>query len=391
MEWLKPTTAADVADVVGWAAARREGLCLQGRGTKQAIGAPVMAAFGVDLSALSGIRDYQPEELVLTAAAGTPLEDIETAVQAAGQHLPFEPYDLSGVLDFDADSSSVSCRGGTLGGLVSANLSGARRPFSGACRDHVLGVSGVGGNGLPFRAGGQVVKNVTGFDLSKLLTGAWGTLGILTEISLKVLPAPESGQTLLYDGLNEADAIRLMGRALRSPADVSGAAHRAGGDVALRLEGPEASVRWRAEKLRDMLDRPCRRLDGTDSRDWWQRWARLEGLPAGPDALVWKLSVVPTEAAGVVETLRHAAPDLTALYDWGGGLVWLAAPATLGGAEVRAAIPAGRGHATLIRAPLEIRQAGGVFPPEEAAVAALSRRLKDSFDPAGLFNPGKMR
>lgn len=382
MDWLTPTDETAAAEAVRWAAARREPLEIRGQGTKAAVGAPVKAAFGLSLTGLRGITAYDPAELVLTAAAGTPVAEIRTALSDAGQHLPFEPCDLSGLLGSEGE--------GTLGGLVSAGLSGARRPFAGACRDHVLGVRGIGGSGLPFRAGGQVVKNVTGFDLSKLLCGAWGTLAVLTEISLKVLPAPEAQATLILDGLEEERALSLLRQALRSPADVSGAVHLSGGDTALRLEGPPESVRWRTQGLRDLLGLPCRTLDTDASRDWWDRWRRLEPLQADPDRHIWKLSLVPTQAAAVARLLRQADPTLRAAFDWGGGLLWLATSPGLDGAHLRQAIPPGSGHATLIRAPAAARAAGGVFPPDSPAVTALCRRLKDSFDPAGLFNPGRM-
>lgn len=382
MEWLTPADETAAAEAVRWAAARREGLEIRGHGTKATVGSPVQAAFGLTLAGLSGITAYDPAELVLTAAAGTPLAEIRAALSAAGQHLPFEPPDLSALLGRDGD--------GTLGGLVSAGLSGARRPFAGACRDHVLGVRGIGGGGEPFRAGGQVVKNVTGFDLSKLLCGAWGTLAVLTEISLKVLPAPETQATLLLEGLDDTRALSLLGQALRSPADVSGAVHVSGGDTALRLDGPPESVRWRGQGLRDLLGLPVRLLDAAASRDWWQRWQRLEPLAAGPETHVWKLSLVPTQAVAVAGLLRQADPALRAVYDWGGGLLWVALSPTVEAARIRQAVPPGGGHATLIRAPLAVRAAGGVFAPEAPAVAALSRRLKDSFDPAGIFNPGRM-
>lgn len=382
MEWLTPADETAAAESVRWAAARREPLEIRGRGTKAAVGAPVQAAFGLSLAGLRGITAYDPAELVLTAAAGTPLAEIRAALTAAGQHLPFEPTDLSGLLG--------TAEEGTLGGLVSAGLSGARRPFAGACRDHVLGVRGIGGGGVPFRAGGQVVKNVTGFDLAKLLCGAWGTLAVLTEISLKVLPAPEAETTLLLDGLDDARALSLLGQALRSPADVSGAVHVSGGDTVLRLEGPPESVRWRVQGLRDLLGLPLRLLEGEASRIWWAGWRRLEPLAAGPDHAVWKLSLVPTQAAAVAGLLRQVDPALRAVYDWGGGLLWVAVAPTVEAPRIRQAVPPGGGHATLIRAAQAVRAAGGVFPPESPAVAALSRRLKDSLDPAGIFNPGRM-
>lgn len=399
-----PRTEAEVAEVVAWAADCRNTLAVLGQGTKQALGRPMQADHTLDLAGLTGILDYQPAELVLTARAATPMAEIRAALAEKHQHLAFEPPDLSSLLGTDGGE-------GTLGGVVSCNLAGPRRSAAGAARDHVLGVHGVGGNGVPFKAGGKVVKNVTGFDLTKLLCGAYGTLAALTEITVKVLPRPEKVRTVLVFGLDDEAAVRCMGDAQRSRHEVSAAAHLpaalavasgvdlvagAGGAVtALRVEGPEPSVAWRCEALRNELGHfgQTEELHSARSLRFWQEVAQVAPLAAPADRLVWRLSVPPAGAAQVVSRIRHSIPA-QAFYDWGGGLVWVAVAADTpdaGDEVVRGAVAhVAGGHATLIRAGAEVRAKVPPFQPQPAPLAALSRRMKDSMDPGGVFNPGRM-
>lgn len=401
---FRPRTEAELAEVVAWAADCRNTLAVRGLGTKDGLGRPVDADHALDLSGLSGIVEYVPAELMLTAKAGTPMEDIRAALAEKGQHLAFEPPDLRRLLGTAGGE-------GTLGGAVSCNLAGPRRMAGGAARDHVLGVRGVGGGGVAFKAGGKVVKNVTGFDLTKLLCGAYGTLAALSEITVKVLPRPEKVRTVLVFGLDDAAAVRCMGDALRSRHEVSAAAHLpaaqaaasgvdlvngAGGAVtAIRVEGPEPSVAWRCQALRSELGGygQTEELHTVRSLHLWEEVAQVVPLATPADALVWRLSVAPASAAQVVARIRHTL-TAEAFYDWGGGLVWLAVPAdapNAGEEAIRGAVALeGGGHATLVRAPAEVRAGVAPFQPQAGALGILSRRLKESMDPGGVFNPGRM-
>ncbi|CAO3351674.1 glycolate oxidase subunit GlcE [Azospirillum melinis] len=382
---LKPETAAQVTDAVRWALSAGEPLEILGSGSRRGLGRPVQAGHALDLSGLSGVIAYEPEELVLTALAGTRMATIHAMLADRGQHLAFEPPE-----------------GGTLGGLVASGLAGPRRISAGSARDHTLGIAGVSGRAEAYKGGGKVVKNVTGYDVPKLMAGSFGTLTALTEITVKVLPAPEDTATLLLSGLDDAAAVAMLDRALRSPYEVSGAAHlpagiaarsgvsavsRAGGAVTLvRLEGFGPSVAARVTMLREEL-----RADAVLGRDEslavWREVRDGAGLGEGSDAHLWKLSVPPSAGPATVEAIRRTL-DVEAFYDWGGGLVWLAAPPD-SGAAIRGALSAG-GHATLERAPEAVRAATDVFQPLPEPLMALSRRVKESFDPKGILNPGRM-
>src|SRR5215813_64753 len=239
---LKPRDVKDIEDTVQWAVGNEKALDLIGHGSKRAIGRPAQSDLTLDLSGLTGVTLYEPEELVLAARAGTPLAEIEALIAAQGQMLAFEPMDYAPLLGGPSGRA-------TIGGVLAANLSGPRRLKAGAARDHFLGFSAVSGRGESFKSGGRVVKNVTGYDLCKVMAGSWGTLAALTEVTIKVLPRPETEQTLLIRGLDPARAVEAMTLAMGSACDVSGAAHLsadvaarspeiAGGAVtALRLEG----------------------------------------------------------------------------------------------------------------------------------------------------------
>lgn len=388
---LKPENAAQAADAVRWALSAGEPLEILGSGSRRGLGRPVQAGHALDLSGLSGVVAYEPEELVLTALAGTPMDLIRSMLAERGQHLAFEPPE-----------------GGTLGGLVASGLAGPRRISAGSARDHTLGIAGVSGRAEAYKGGGKVVKNVTGYDVPKLMAGSFGTLTALTEITVKVLPAPEDTATLLLFGLDDSAAVAMLDRALRSPYEVSGAAHLpagiaarsqvaavagAGGAVTLvRLEGFGPSVAARVTMLREEL-----RADAVLGRDEslaiWREVRDGVGLGEGrgggtrSDPHLWKLSVPPSTGPTTVDAIRRTL-DVEVFYDWGGGLVWLAAPPD-SGATIRAALTAG-GHATLVRAPEAVRAVSDVFQPLPEPLMALSRRVKESFDPKGILNPGRM-
>jgi len=399
----RPATSEETAQAIADAGAAGMTLEIVGAGSKRGLGRPMESSGGLDLSGLAGITLYEPEELVLTVGAGTPMITVEQALAERRQQLAFEPPDLGRFYGGRAGAGSI-------GGIVACNLAGPRRVKAGAVRDHVLGVKAVNGRGEAFKAGGRVVKNVTGFDLCKLLTGSHGTLAALTEVTLKVLPAPEETATLLIFGLSDGDGLRALRAALNSAQDVSGAAHLptvvaarstlgmvadAGAAVScLRVEGTLASVRDRLGALRRLAGEfagATASLDAPQSTALWRQVRDLELAVAGPDHIVWRLSLPPAAGAGAIAAVGIAGAEW--FYDWGGGLVWLSLPATVddaGADRVRAAAARAGGHATLFRAPDEVRHRVPVFEPAPAPIAALSRRIKDAFDPGHVLNLGRM-
>jgi glycolate oxidase FAD binding subunit len=398
---FRPESARQVMDAVAWAAAEEEPLEVLGRASKRALGRPVQAGHGLELSGLTGITLYEAEELVLQARAGTPLAEIKAALAETNQELAFEPPDLGPLLGGEADAGSI-------GGVLACNLAGPRRIKAGAARDHFLGVSAVSGRGEAFKSGGRVVKNVTGYDLCKLLAGSHGTLAAMTDVTVKVLPAAEKTRTVLLLGLDDGEALQAMTRALGSAHEVSGAAHlpaalaagsavsyvrEAGGAVtALRLEGTGPSVEYRCAALRRQLADlgETEELHGQNSAVFWQEVRDVQPFVARPGLLVWRVSVPPQ--AGSAVAAKFADGEALCYYDWGGGLIWLALPPSTDGghAALRSALADSGGHATLIRGPETLRAAIPVFQPQDPAMAALTKRIKDGFDPRRILNPGRM-
>ncbi len=400
----RPTDLAQLQDLVTWAMTEGHPLEVRGQGTKAGLGVPVNTEAVLDMTGFSGIDLYEPAELVLTAGAGTPMAELDATLAASGQQFAFEPPDLGPLLG--------SAGAGTLGGVVACNLGGPRRIHAGAARDHFLGFQGVSGRGESFKAGGRVVKNVTGFDLCKLMAGSMGTLTALATLTMKVLPAPETVGTVLVLGLSDADAMTALSRALGSSHEVTAAAHIPGGLVgrvadctpvsdagqavtALRLEGPGPSVAYRGGALRGELadlGGETAVLETADSRGLWRSLRDVLPVVEPRSRAVWRLSATPTAGAAVVaEVARQRAVD--AFYDWGGGLIWLATEEAGdgGAAEIRAALEAhGGGHATLVRGSAALRAAVPVFQPQPAPLAAVARRVKEGFDPKGVLTPGRM-
>jgi glycolate oxidase FAD binding subunit len=400
---LKPRDAAEVEQAVKWAIAGGKTLEIVGRGSKRLIGRAAQWDMTLDLSALSGVTLHEPAELVLSARAGTPLSEIEALLAANSQELAFEPMDYGPLLGRPAG-------GATIGGVLSTNLSGPRRIKAGAARDHFLGVSAVSGRGETFKSGGRVVKNVTGYDLCKLLAGAWGTLAAMTDVTVKTLPRAETERTVLVLGLDEAAAGKLMTAVMGSFADASAAAHlpaplvervaesaSAGAAVtAFRLEGVAPSVGHRQGVLGE-LARPYGSLGTLEemrSRAFWR--AVRDATPfsaAGPTGArdVWRISTAPARGTEIGRALVERA-EAEVFYDWGGGLIWAALPSSddAKSALVRSTVADRGGHATLIRAAAAVRAAVDVFEPETPALAALTKRVRESFDPRGILNPGRM-
>jgi glycolate oxidase FAD binding subunit len=400
MKTLKPTSAEEVLDVARWAAGRRTRLEIVGAGTRRGIGRPVLAEHVLDLSGLSGVTLYEPEELVLSARAGTPIAEIEALLAASGQELAFEPMDHGPLTGGEAGK-------GTIGGVLMANASGPRRIKAGAARDHVLGINAVSGRGEAFKSGGRVVKNVTGYDLAKLVAGSWGTLAAVTDLTFKVLPRAQTEATLVLRGLTEEEAAHAMAVATTSSNEVSAAAHLPEtvvgkvldgrlpgwrGATLLRLEGFSPSVAYRFDRLAQLMATTAapERLDEDDSRLLWREIRDCIPFADGTAKPVWRVSMAPSRGHEMVMAMRmEAAVD--AFYDWQGGLVWLRMEA---GAETetlrRQVAIHGGGHATLVRAPAHVRAAVPVFEPQPEALAALSARVKAQFDPLNILNPGRM-
>lgn len=398
-ETLRPRSPEDVLAIVAQALAEEAPLGIEGAGSKRGLGRPSQAARTLSLGELSGVHFYEPEELVLSARAGTPIAEIEALVDRHGQRLDFEPMDYGPLHGL--------ARGlGTLGGVIACNLSGPRRLKQGAARDHILGLAAVSGRGEAFKAGGRVVKNVTGYDLSKGLTGSFGTLAVLTDVTIKVMPKPPTETTLVVRGLDDEAAAGAMAAAMGSSAEASGAAHLPYGIAAriadgalgreactaIRLDGFGPSVEARAAHLGAGLGRvgPLERLDGEASAAFWGDVRDVVPFADGTTRPVWRVSMTPTRAPGFVMALRmRLAAEV--FYDWQGGLVWLRLEGAPEAETVRAELSRhGGGHATLVRASLAERAAVPVFQPQPAPLAALSRRLKGQFDPKGILNPGRM-
>ena len=399
---LKPRDEADTARVVSWAAAERKSLEIVAGASKRAVGRPIQTEHVLNMTGLTGIRLYEPGELVLSAAAGTTLEEIEAALDEHKQQLAFEPPQLSAFL-------GAGQKAPTLGGAVAANLSGPRRISAGAVRDHVLGLRAVTGRAETVRIGGRVMKNVTGYDMCKLLSGSWGTLAILSDVTVKVMPKPETESTVILLGLSADEAVRAMSAGLASNAGLSGAAHIppalaarsavksvAGADrsvTALRLEGFDSSVKARREALIAALNSSAdvEVLKISDSTALWREIRDVALFSNSPDHVIWRISTLASKGPDVVRNVS-IGEDVEALYDWGGGLVWLAQPSYGDGGSdaIRTVLERAGGHATLMRAPPATRSAVKVFEPQAEPVAALTRRLKTAFDPHAILNPGRM-
>jgi glycolate oxidase FAD binding subunit len=407
VDTLKVRDAQDVEQVVRAAIAGEQPLEIVGHGTKRMVGQPMATNALLDLSALNAVKSYEPNELIITVEAGAPLADVKSLIDSKNQRFAFEPMDTAPLLSAPGT--------GTIGGMIAAGLAGPRRIQAGAARDHLLGAHAVSGFGDSFKAGGRVVKNVTGYDLCKLLAGSWGTLAVVTEVTLKVMPRPESERTLVLRGLDDATANQAMTASLGSPFDVSGAAHlpksalrdaaaalgslRSPGQALtlVRLEGITASATHRAASLARQLARfgTTETIEDERSAAVWECVRDVEPFAAkGPLGAwpVWRIVCPPATGAALGERLaRETGGDV--LYDWGGGLIWAALPPKpdAQAALVRQHANAAGGHATLLRASEQVRRQVDVFHPASEGVAALGERVRQSFDPKGILNRGRMR
>ena len=402
---LKPADAEQAREAIAWAVAEETPVEIRGRGSKASLGRPQQTDYQIDLSGLSGISLYEPDELVMSAGPGTPLAEIEATLAEHNQELAFEPADYGPLLGVAAETGSI-------GGVFACNLAGPRRIKAGAARDHFLGVHGVSGRGEAFKSGGRVVKNVTGYDLCKLMTGSYGTLAAMTDLTFKVLPLPEKTRTVLALGLQDEAAVALMCEAAGSPHEVSGLAHLPGpvaarsgvsyvagagtSVTAIRVEGPGPSVEYRCDALKQMASGKgaVEELHSHNSAALWREIRDVTAFAAdaaGSERPLWRLSVTPTNGAEAAKKILDQAEG-EAVFDWAGGLIWLSLVAADDAHAdlVRGAVAAAGGHATLVRAADAVRAAVSVFQPQPAELAALSARVKDSFDPRRILNPGRM-
>lgn len=407
MTTLTPRDARDVEQAVRAAIAGEQPLEIVGHGSKRLVGQPLATNALLDLSALNAVTAYEPNELIITVQAGAPMADVLSLIDSKNQQFAFEPMNTSHLLG----TPEI----GTVGGMIGAGLAGPRRIKAGAARDHLLGAHAVSGFGDSFKAGGRVVKNVTGYDLCKLLAGSWGTLAVMTEVTLKVMPRAESERTLVLRGLDDIAANRAMTAALGSPFDVSGAAHLpgsalrgtsgplgqiGGADEAvtlLRLEGITVSAAHRAVSLTGLLA-PFGMTDLLEDGLSASVWSAVRDVTPfaadGPRALwpVWRIVCPPASGGALGQALARGSQG-EVIYDWGGGLIWAAVPPSIDAqaAWLRGRVDAVGGHATLIRASEATRRMVDVFHPQDKGLAALGERVRRSFDPNGLFNRGRMR
>ena len=405
VETFRPTNEGDLQSVIATLARQGMPAEIAGAGSKRGIGRPMQHPAVVDVTGINGITLYEPTELVMSARAGTSLAQIETTLAERGQMLPFEPMELG-----PASGGAGGVQ--TIGAVFATNVSGPRRISNGAGRDHLLGVRAVNGRAEIFKSGGRVLKNVTGYDVARGLTGSWGTLAVLTEVTFKVLPSPKETETLVYAGLSDEIAAELLCAAMGTPFEVSGTAHLTAGLTsrlelkslareastltAVRIENFANSVAYRSDRLKEALKiygMPV--LLGRDaSVSFWSELRRLSVLTpmkGEPATHLWRISTAPRRASKVIDAVRRNM-KAEAFYDASGGIVWLevTASADAGAADIRRILSSHGGHATLIRAEPEVRASIEVFQPMSTVVERLSRGIKESFDPAGILNPGRM-
>ena len=394
---LKINNLDEAAAAVLDAQQQKHRLEVRGLGTKTGIGNQPVYDACLDVSAMQGIVDYQPEELMLTLRAGTALSAVEATLDKANQMLAFEPADLTRLLK----SKST----GTIGGVLATNLSGPRRLTAGAARDFLLGFDAVSGRGERFKSGGRVMKNVTGYDLSKLICGSYGTLAVIDEVTIKTLPRPETSLSLLFESDDMASAVALIAGIFASPHEPGAAAilpqpvaAAAGIDLAadfvvvIRLEGIALSVDNRAGHLRGIsgTGSNAETLPQASSETLWRRIRDVD-LLSDHSGDIWKLSCPPASAPQIIAAIEPHF-DMTFYADWAGGLLWLAGPSGADfGNALRAALALhGGGHAQLICDRDNSKKLIPALQPLPTVQASLSKRVKAAFDPLGVLNFGRM-
>lgn len=386
-----PSSEEEAALVIKELFSSNRPVAIRGGGTRTGLGRQVQADAVLTASSLTGITLYEPAEMVISARAGTTVRETEELLAANGQMLPFEPMDHRTLYGSTGEP--------TIGAVVACNISGPRRIQAGAARDSLLGVRFINGRGEIVKSGGRVMKNVTGLDLVRLSCGAYGSLGLLTEVTFKVLPRPEYSSTLVLDGLDDTHGVAALTRAMGSPFEVSGAAHLPAGLVGprssslLRVAGFRSSVGHRLSELRKLLSDfgPSVIMDEKSSVATWLHIRDVKYLVGGDGNAIWRVSVKPTDGPRVVQALL-GTQNLKHFFDWSGGLVWISVAATQDGAAeaLRATTASLGGHATLISAPNSLRNAVDVFEPLAAPLLRITAGIKRSVDPVRVLNPAVM-
>jgi glycolate oxidase FAD binding subunit len=397
-----PRDETEMANFVQDAHKNKYPLEICGFRSKREAGRPLNPSAVISAAKLSGITLYQPAELVISAKAGTPLHEVEAALSRHNQELAFEPADYGRIFGHEALAASM-------GGIAAMNISGPRRILRGAARDHLLGIRAVNGEGTVIKSGGRVMKNVTGVDLVRGLSGSWGTLSVFTELTFKVLPKAEENRSILFLGLADEAATGVMSAALGTPYEVSGTIHLctamanrltlgniAPADTAvtvLRIEGTPQSLTHRSEKLRRELSPfgAAYELDWERSGQFWAEVRSLAFLSADYDHPLWRITAPPSKSALIVRALS-AFFEVNAAYEWSGGLLWLEVPASSDASvtEVRRVLAEFEADSMLMRAPRAVRSEIEVFHPLPFAKMKIVQALKNAFDPAAVLNPGRM-
>jgi len=365
---INPQTEEELAHAIRDA---QGALRIQGGGTRPGLGNPVDASTILSTSKLSGITLYEPAALTLIVQAGTPMDLIEKTLSAQNQQLAFEPMDHRALFGTTGTP--------TIGAVAACNIAGPRRIQAGACRDSMIGVRFVDGRGDIISNGGRVMKNVTGYDLVKLMAGSFGTLGVLSEISFKVQPKPPASATITLHGLDDAAGVQALCRVLASPNDVTGAAHISGDSprTMIRIEGLPKSVEFRLDEIKTIF------INQNITVDTECNWSDVRDATLFADHTgdVWRISVKPTDGPTQVQILREAGIAQRVMYDWSGGLIWVGTPK---GAKVREHLSA-PGHASRVRG-----VGADAVHPGNATVAKIEHQLREQFDPRGILNPGIM-
>ena len=406
-ERFSPESEQQAAELVRWALSEDKTLALRGTNTKQGFGVAVEADCELSLERLTGIVEYHPEELVMQARPGTSLAEIEQTLGQRRQRLEFEPPLLGRLYGTDGGSGA----GGTIGGIFAGNLAGPRRFKAGGARDHILGIRAVNGRGEIYKSGGKVIKNVSGYDLSKLAAGSWGTLSVLTELSFKVLPAPPASASLAIWGLSTADGASLLTTLASSPCEPSGLAFLPGAALAAidqdamdfagesltiaRLEGAKSSVKERTRSLKQLLPAGCEaEVLPPDASELCWTWIRDLAPLQAPQAcpVVLRAAIPPASAVAVAGFLDQLGARVW-LLDAAGNWLWAGLPQAAAADQLdalRREVAAGGGSVALYRAPEAVKKRVGIYAFPDEAVKNLNEKIKNSFDPRHVFNPGRL-
>lgn len=367
---MTPSNENELAEVIKSAASP---LRIVGGGTRQALGNAVDATGTLYTSGLTGITLLEPAALTLVVRAGTPMRDVRAALDAENLQLPFEPIDHTKLMGTTGATS--------IGGVVACNISGPRRIQAGACRDSLIGVRFVDGSGNIVKNGGRVMKNVTGYDIVKLMAGSFGTLGVMTELSFKLLPKPATQATIKLHGLDDVNGVKALCSALGSPNDVTGASYH-DGSAYIRIEGLPKSVAFRTEQLKTLFKEQQVSVTKQD-QETWRKLGDVDALNAHKGS-IWRASVKPTDGPKLVQRLGDAGVEVDALYDWGGGLINLGLPDDV---NLRDYMVGVAGHAVVVRG------MGANAPrmvPQNKMTQMIEQGLREKFDPHGILNTGIM-